>query len=331
MSHQLDRSGAPLALLDLGRALHSLGHTVKMAALINGPLGEDFLAAGIEPAREFVGAFDLCIANTVLTSEVLPELKSLIPAVAMWVHESPTYDRYFAGLAFAHIPAAHVDRLLGVADFQIEALRDRFPDVPVGRFDACLGRDPLRPDFGPRVESGTLDICIVGSEERRKGYYRLEEISALGRPARPVSVTLVGIDPEQVAAFIAPDRLPPDVSIRATGRIPREAAMRHVAGADIYMTLSEDDVKPLGVLEALSLQKPVVATDIAAHRELRAEFPHIVCTETPLAQAWAVAAGKAVPDAGDEAAIGLGLARYRWEAFVARAADLVRLAGPPGR
>lgn len=333
MSHQLDRSGAPLALLDLGRALRAVGCSVQLAALYSGPLASEFQTAGIGSAREIAGAFDICIANTVLTARVVPELKRQIPVLAMWIHESPTYHGYNAGLAYSQIPADHVDQLLGVADFQVEALRRQFPDIPAIRFDNTFGANPQQVaaemEAAREVRKG-LTVCAVGSEIRRKGYHRLDEIFALGRPARPVHVILAGIDPAEIASFIAPDRVPPDVSLHATGRVPRDTVMRHIAGADVYLTLSEDDVKPLSVLEALCLQKPVIATDIPAHRELRAEFPHIVCTDRPLAHLWKVAAGRSGLDAGMAAANVSGLRRYGWEAFVERARNLTRLADGSG-
>jgi glycosyltransferase involved in cell wall biosynthesis len=325
VSHQLNRSGAPQALLDLGRAFRALGCHVSMASLNDGPLGDDFQKAGIVPANEADGPFDLCIANTVLTAGVVPDLKSTIPVVVMWIHESPTFYRYYPGLAYSHIPADQVDYILGVADFQVDALRQQFPGIPVRRFDNTFGGGPARAKAAAAGPQTPLKICIVGSPEPRKGCYRLGRMSDLGRPARQVQILLVGIEPDAVAGFMHPSQVPPDVYIQATGKIPHETVMHYLAFSDIYMALSEDDVKPLGVLEALSLQRPVIATDIPAHRELHEEFPHIVCTDGPLDYAWAVAAGQAHLDAGDAAAIARGMARYSWPAFVERAQSLIDL------
>jgi glycosyltransferase involved in cell wall biosynthesis len=273
----------------------------------------------------------MCVANTVLTARVVPELKRQIPVLAMWIHESPTFHRYNAELAYSQIPADHVDQLLGVADFQVEALRQQFPGLPVTRFDCTFGGLPPQVPMTASLAEDAVKVCILAHSDPRKGCYRLDEMFALGTPARPVHVTLVGVTSVEAVEFISPSRVPSGVFIQATeGHLTRDGLMSVIAGSDICLTLSEDEVKPRGVLEFLALGRPVVASDIPAHRELRDEFPQMICTEAPLAYVWDFAAGKAVVEAGDAEAVAAGLIRYGWEAFVERARNLTGLADGSG-
>jgi hypothetical protein len=49
ITHQLDFSGAPLALLSLSKVLIKLNHSLVIASLKYGPLINNFLKLGINP------------------------------------------------------------------------------------------------------------------------------------------------------------------------------------------------------------------------------------------------------------------------------------------
>ena len=76
LSHQFTYSGAPLALLAMARAMRRMGYQPAVAALQDGTLKTDFIAAGcevwtrIDPRRvAFV------VANTILTLDIALRLR----------------------------------------------------------------------------------------------------------------------------------------------------------------------------------------------------------------------------------------------------------------
>jgi glycosyltransferase involved in cell wall biosynthesis len=56
--------------------------------------------------------------------------------------------------------------------------------------------------------------------------------------------------------------------VTVTGLVDREDVYRHVAAADVFVSLSWNEGLPVGVLEAMACGVPVVLSDIAPHREI---------------------------------------------------------------
>jgi glycosyltransferase involved in cell wall biosynthesis len=91
----------------------------------------------------------------------------------------------------------------------------------------------------------------------------------------------------------------------------------------VLLSLSIDEVKPLTILEAISLGIPVVATNIPAHMELAVEFKAVTCVPTPIAfifeHASEISQALMAVNNGDR----LSLERYQWSAFKERTNILI--------
>jgi glycosyltransferase involved in cell wall biosynthesis len=66
----------------------------------------------------------------------------------------------------------------------------------------------------------------------------------------------------QEAARCAPGR------VLFTGVVGRDDVYRHLANADVYVSMSHSEGLPVAVLEAIACRVPVVLSDISAHREI---------------------------------------------------------------
>ena len=75
-----------------------------------------------------------------------------------------------------------------------------------------------------------------------------------------------------------------------------EEAARCMAAFDVYAAPSRKEGLPLGVLEAMALGLPVVASDIAAHREVLGPVSEALVAATP--EAFAARLGSLLSDAG---------------------------------
>ena len=103
ITHQLSRTGAPIALLNVARLLREEGNEIDLISLDHGPLKEEFEAIGISVSVEnemlqkwetylpIFESYDLVFCNTIVTYEAVHILNhSNVPAV-WWIHEPKEY------------------------------------------------------------------------------------------------------------------------------------------------------------------------------------------------------------------------------------------------
>ena len=103
ITHQLSRTGAPIALLNVARLLREEGNEIDLISLDNGPLKEEFEELGISVSIEneilqkwetylpHFETYDLVFCNTIVTYEAIHILNhSNVPAI-WWIHEPKEY------------------------------------------------------------------------------------------------------------------------------------------------------------------------------------------------------------------------------------------------
>ncbi len=259
IAHQLDYSGAPIALVELAGALIELGHGVHLVALNSGPVSREFSALGVEPYRSARHAIDLVIANTVLT---VPEALELAPSpesVLAWIHET-----------------AYFFRILGVSarDFSLERLRyaafparfqlDEFAPWMPGAMRMQLRNCVRMPSDGLAAPVHDHYVCS-GPWEARKNQVRLLEL-VRELPVEP-PICFVGAD--------LPAGMVPGMH-RFPGTLPSHEAKRVIARSKGLISPSRAEAQPLAVIEAMIAARPVLLSDIAAHRELKQAVPDVI-------------------------------------------------------
>lgn len=285
VSHSLDYSGAPHALLSLARSFRELGCTVDLYSKSRGPLEIDFFRLNVGRYRPD-HFYDVCVLNTTLGLYLGRAIGYRARRTFGWVHESPTFNRYNSLMNYASLPLDGISGLLGVADFQVKALRTALPGVDVDRFDLTVGPESNHLNFQNRQEKRggkIVRVCIVGSEERRKGLYKLSGLNSICSrfPDRKVEIKIIGLGKD----FLNnphPFKVGTNINFSCFGRLDHNSTLGHISQSDILLSLSEDEVKPLIILEAVVAQTLVVASEIPAHVELSEEFSDIVVAECPL-------------------------------------------------
>jgi glycosyltransferase involved in cell wall biosynthesis len=281
VSHQLDRSGAPIALLHLARALIDLGHSVSLISFRTGPLIEEFQVAGVKISSS-VGPneFNVCFLNTVFGCQFAPNIRPLVKTVIAWIHESPTFYRYHPKLSFDAIPDDHIDIIMGVAGFQVAALKDRFPKKTILRFDNTFyvplghqedGIEKSQVGFDDNV----LKVAIVGSLEPRKGLNALAQLVGYAG-YRIIEFHCAGLTDLDIPKISGELLLNPFIKFVCYGKVGQGKVLEILRNSDLLLSLSHDEVKPLTILEAISVGTPVVCADIPAHSELAHEFGNLI-------------------------------------------------------
>jgi glycosyltransferase involved in cell wall biosynthesis len=259
LSHQLDYSGAPLALLELAGALRAAGHEVGLAALAAGPLGDEFKSLGVRPMPSPDRAFDLYVANTVLS---VPAALSLAPTpdkVLAWIHETEFFFRILGAgprdfaldrLRFAAFPAR----------FQLDEFAPWMPAAVRMQLRNCVRMPPAEP-------TAVLPehYACTGPWAVRKNQVRLLEL-------------LKGLAKAPTVWFVGADR-PPGIAAAAhrfMGRLRPAEAKRVIAGSRGLISPSLSEAQPLTAIEAAMAGRPVLLSDIAAHRELKQAMPDVI-------------------------------------------------------
>lgn len=257
LSHQLDYSGAPIALLNLAGVLRELGADVLLASLRPGPMQAGFREIGVRPFDGATTGLDLIVANTILTMPLSQRLAAgRIPVVA-WVHESIEFFRYLSGRPEDLLKGRYA-AVLFPSRFQIEQFSPYLTGMPLSEFPnmvaATLGV----------VEGRGGYLAVSGGWEPRKDQSRLVELlSAVGN-RRPVLF---------VGATARPGLEPP--AYRFTGRVAPAESQRLIASSDAYLSAAAFETQNLAAVEAAMSGVPVLVSDIPAHRQLKAWIPSI--------------------------------------------------------
>jgi glycosyltransferase involved in cell wall biosynthesis len=262
VSHQLDYSGAPLALLQLARTLRELGHEVTLTSLQSGPLGRDFAALGVQPlAAGGAGRtqFDLYIPNTVVS---VPAALRIAPAperVLAWIHEAA----YFFAILGRDPLSFGLDKLRHAAfpsRFQLLEFEQWMPRCAKHQLPNCIEMPP------PAGAHDAADYVVCsGGWERRKGQERLLRLLAAVAPSQPVLFLGAG-KPDHVSSR----------HLLFSGQVPPAEARALVGRSRGLISAAESETQNLTAIEAMLAQRPVLLSDIPAHRELKEQIPAIL-------------------------------------------------------
>lgn len=287
ISHQLDYSGAPLALLELARVLRQLGHDVALASLSPGPLADEFSAHEVRPLRSREEQFDLYVANTVLTVPAALSLARSPDRVLAWIHETKYFFRILRAdpgdfslseLRFAAFPAR----------FQIEEFAEWMPAAVRVQLRNCV----RMPVIVPSATSEHYYVC-PGRWEARKNQARLLELTR----ALPVEPTIWFVGAER------PPGVPPSIH-RFPGTVSPAESKRIIALSMGLVSPSLAEAQPLTVIEATMAGRPVLLSDIPAHRELQEAMTDVVLFDASRAESFAAGFRRLEELAADAAVTG---------------------------
>jgi hypothetical protein len=265
ISHQLDFSGAPLALLNLARTLIELGHTVVLSSLQNGPLGSYFVNAGVAPLQSGDhpgGDFDLLIANTSPSVGAAVHLAGTSTRVVAWIHES----RDFFIRTRSSPSSLGFDKLFAMAlptRFQKKELQPLTASLACFHLPNRVELSPEEPSTAPDVEAAPYWVCC-GPWTKRKNQQTL--LALLDQCRIAAAIRFLGASP--------PAGLPPGRHAW-TGKLPPAQAHALIRRSRGLVSCSRAEVQPLSVIESLLAGNPVLLSDIPAHRELFEACPDI--------------------------------------------------------
>ena len=114
-------------------------------------------------------------------------------------------------------------------------------------------------------------FLVSGSLIRRKNPVQALDAAIMAADNRPATIIFAGAGPLAGELTRAARAAPPGVTVKLIGQ---QGNMREILWAsDLLISMSRSEGAPLAVLEALSTGLPVLASNIAAHRNVREQLP----------------------------------------------------------
>jgi len=305
VSHDLSLSGAPMMLFYAARWCRENGISVQVVAREDGPLGDKLRAEGIplqldplletepEEVVKLARNFDCVVSNTIRTGTVVRAMhKENIPVV-WWLHEPQAVaEFYIHGDAKLRASFPHADMFFAPSEGTAAAYR-AFTDRPV----KCL-RNAI-PDLrreGHRTSNASphpIRFLLLGSIESRKGQDIFVQAVALLPPELQAAAQF------QIAGRILDldfgTKIKADAArlknFSVTGALDHAEAIDLMNEADVIVSASRDEAMPtVTILEAMCLEKALIATAVRGAREVLVEGENslLVRPEAPDALATAI-------------------------------------------
>ena len=289
ISHELERTGAPLVLVELAEMLKKQGDLPCMAAPKDGPLRTAIVEKGLplliypdlyrdDIINVMIEGMDLVIVNTIVGGPVVGRLSGRTLPVFWWIHEAEI--SYHLG-ALALMPERVHDNIhiLCAGSYAENLLKKHRPEYKTGLLP-CHWRDvsktPVPEDFtlgkclgDPSLISSRIVFVLAATLEERKGQdVLLDAIADLSEEERARCLFLfVGkLFPEsRLFAKLKKAESQYSDCIRVLGEMKQEELDQIYRESDYLVCASRDDPGPCVVSEFLSLGKKVISSVHIGH------------------------------------------------------------------
>ncbi|MCR5546728.1 MAG: glycosyltransferase [Lachnospiraceae bacterium] len=188
ITHQLSRTGAPIALLKTVRLLLDEGNEITLISMEKGPLEEEYVKLGITPIYEkdflinwqyyltYFQEFEGVICNTIVTFEAVHVLNYLTVPTLWWIHEP---KEYFATIGEVLPDISNLNSNITVAvvsplsrDYIKEAYGIEPVVLPIGTKDE---KNQFFDENTTHYPDEKVKIACIGSYSYTKGHDLLSE------------------------------------------------------------------------------------------------------------------------------------------------------------
>ncbi|CAN5564297.1 hypothetical protein BH18VER1_BH18VER1_13860 [soil metagenome] len=267
-----------MQLLHLVRALHRAGWQVSFAAPEAGPISELLSADGVpllfdssflvDPShaalRQACQGFDVVVANTIASWQVVEAAHAENVASIWYIHETRVGVRLLGQIPQLR-PALRKAKLIVTPTKETARTYDvlttaHIEVVPYGIPD--LG-------FEPKIAANPVSFLTIGSYEPRKGQdIMLEAIQRLSQETLQHSrFTFAGrpLDGELFARLEKAAAGMPNVALLSG--VGHRESRQLIVDHDVLVCSSRDETMPIAILEAMSIGRAVVSTDVGGIRE----------------------------------------------------------------
>lgn len=281
VSHQLDLTGAPVALMNMAEMLKKMGYDPVVASPADGPLTQHIqmpviiypLICKDDLVSDAAHLFELIVCNTVETSELVNRLNGKETPVLWWIHEADgAYTPKRNSLMPYHL-FPNITVLAG-GFWAKKMLLNHFPHYHVNELLYAvpdLTDQKKNKRILPETSDGIISFALIGTLLSRKG----QDVLLNAIDLLPESIlekcrfVFVGQNADQRYGTLVceavedkPDR------VLYYPQIDRDDIPDLYQQIDCLICASRDDPMPLVVTEACQFSKLVICSDCAGSASL---------------------------------------------------------------
>lgn len=275
VTHELSMTGAPIALLYLGRILQKDNIFVTILSPEDGKLREDFTEEGftlvidssITGSTEWLkwaNGFDLIVVNTVVIFHLINQLSESDIPVIWWIHDGELSFQMGAAKVLPLEVGSNV-KIVCPGQYTIDVVKKYRNNYSVDNLIYCV------PDFAEEkhtkydlnIEKGKLIFLNVGSIDKRKGQDLL--VNTIRRLPQQyfeqccfVFVGKVGDQDIYNEIMRLKEEYPEHVKI--LGQLTQNEVKNIYRQVDAVVCTSRDDPMPVFLTEAMISSKPVICS-----------------------------------------------------------------------
>lgn len=264
LSHQLDFSGAPIALLRLAEALIDQGHTLSLGSMQDGPLASEFIKLGTKQFNPSIAKqYDLYFANTFFSVPLALNLAPKVEKIIAWIHESRNFFALF-GIDENLYGLNQLKHAVFPSSFMLYEYKDLIPLAQLSQLRNLVSMEGICETKAYRDY-----IAVTGHWQKRKNQSRLIELSEQSNLNLRFN-------------FIGAEKPPhiPSSNHNFFGQVPQMEAKKIIANSMGLISAAQSETQNLTALEAMLVGKPVLLSNISAHQELRCLIPNIPLFDT---------------------------------------------------
>lgn len=222
------------------------------------------------------GRFDVVFANWALTSGYVAAHAGAKPlALFPWGSDILVWPKLHRGFADRAVKALRTADLVvcnsKTAAEEAKRLAKLRPDrveiLPIeldgGKFEPRARNDELRASWGFGDH-----LVVISTRPLKEMYDHQTLLAAVARPGlEKLAVALIGDGNLRGELEKRARELKIESRVKFVGMVENEKIPEYLAAGDVYATCSRSDSASLGLLEAMAMGLPVVASDIPANRE----------------------------------------------------------------
>lgn len=271
VSHQLDYSGAPVALFQFAKVLIQNGWSIDLHSLHgDGPIAKDFEAIGAsliknQPLEIQYQAYELVLFNTVVTTPFIPNLKPQNAKWILWIHESP----YLAGFGWSPLVNFRNYQHLDFLVFPSESCKVEWSGFINVNYAYVIPSPVDIPDYISELSIHRQNIkktfCIIDPREAYRNIDKIE--SAILEYQDDAIFNFIGTTPppEDILNELRSNK---NIEVNYFGRVNQERALEILACSDTYLSATSMATQNRGLCEALVMNKNIYISKIKAHQEI---------------------------------------------------------------
>ncbi len=275
ISHEMDLSGAPIALQYFMEQAKKQGNFCLFASCADGALKDEITKDGnlfllmkdiyqSDFVPSSVKAFDLVVVNTVIGAPIVERLFGCGVPVMWWIHESLQGYTEKTLSVMPKFLAENV-KVYCVGDYATKTLQRFRPNYEANNLLYCVPEQKLETEneFVVQKNGATMTFAVVGLLIERKGHEVLiDAIRALDESVRKKCKFLfVGnrFEPRIYSAIEALAEEFPN-NVEYVGTLSRGQMNSMYSQIDCLICCSKDDPMPIVVTEAMMLGKTVICS-----------------------------------------------------------------------